>query len=116
MKKLLKSFLAIAFVIGSMTLPVNAAEDQTERRVMCHNCFSSNLVSTCARDLMYKGSGTHSVLFGEDCTYLGYESHGYMVCFNCKYVSESLGIHYCLEIHQSCGRGEYNVCALQYFP
>lgn len=78
----------------------------------------------CNQDAIEDSRGTHSYS-GGTCTVVYLKSSAFIVCEVCFMRSalwdeESnpprLAYHYCWEVHQNCGRGNYHVCPVGYYP
>ena len=66
----------------------------------------------CAAEAIHYASGTHKYgfLWTEICNVAYFNSRSASMCIACYTVVEVFGYHDCWEVHQDCGRGQYDVC------
>lgn len=96
-----------------------SSQSQIAPRIGCTVCQMGLCYSICLNDLTLNDIGTHSYdWWTQECEVRYYTATGAYQCDLCgsirpvDYTEEFGDQHLCKEIHDSCGKGTYDVCVM----
>ena len=90
------------------TVESESEEQQARYGGSCIQC-GGLMKMMCWQDMNLVDQGYH-VKLGSPCYARYYKCRTYNACWFCGNYEFLNGMHYCKEIHESCSKGEFDVC------